>query len=344
MNVLFVLAGDRQRASVRYRVLNYIPFLSDDIEYSVVSAGSISNVYDKIAFGTNLIYKSISFDVIFIQKILLPRKFTHLLSMINKNIIYDFDDAIHRSPPWNSKKSSENTNLKALLSRSEYIVAGSTSLSEYAKKYNKSVVTIPTPVQKNSLNHNKYKGVKNKNEDTILIGWIGNPENVWYLKQRSNEIQTVLDTNQNAELHIITSIEPEKLPLYNRSDVVYWEWSEKKQPSYLSAIDIGIRPLTDDPWTRSKGGFTSVVQMMAYKIPMIVTPVGDLKDYINHKQSGYHATNGQDWINFLNFLVQSPEQRNQIGENARNRIGELNMWTEDSAAMFERILYKSYSE
>jgi glycosyltransferase involved in cell wall biosynthesis len=107
---------------------------------------------------------------------------------------------------------------------------------------------------------------------------------------------------------------------------------------YISDSEIAIRPLTDDEWTRGKGGFTSVVQAMALELPVVVTQVSYLDEIVEDGTSRFHATTGSDWESSPRRLITNPDKRLQMGRNARSRVDRLNFWTADRAAELSEIL------
>jgi len=114
-------------------------------------------------------------------------------------------------------------------------------------------------------------------------------------------------------------------------DVHYIEWSEDKELDYLNQFDAGIRPLTDDEWTRSKGGFTSVIQCMATRTPVIVSPVGALEKIVEHGESGYHAKESRNWIEYLDRIADDRGRQQRMGKKAFERLEQMKFWTDQRA-------------
>ena len=112
MKVLFLTAGPDITASSRTRVYKILPRLHRaGIETSVIPSVSrkdaekianviqkrpIEKIFGKI-FGVFSILKFLilakRFDILFIQKILLPQKLIDIIRALNNNIIFDFDAA-----------------------------------------------------------------------------------------------------------------------------------------------------------------------------------------------------------------------------------------------------------
>ena len=344
MNVLFVLAGDETRASTRYRVLNLLPALDDTcITYDCVCATKFEdslpgpNFIGYSVFMIELLFRARNYDVIFLQKVPLPPLYLDILKCVCNDIVYDFDDAIYTSPAWEDGASKWKPLVDQTLANSSLVITGSPVLSEYARKFCHNVVSQPT-----ALPADKYEdygeNVSNETSDTITLGWIGNPQNLHYLTSIEEPLRTVLEQFDQAELLIITAGDLPVTPLHDRLDVTYKEWSLDSELDLLAEVDIGLRPLFNDPWTRGKGGYTSVIQKMALGIPVVVTPVGMLSEIVEPGSVGYHANTDEEWVEALTTLIRDQKLREEMGSRAHERIDELNFWSEQRAEEFANVL------
>lgn len=345
MRVLIVVAGDETMASTRYRVLNAIPFIEDfGISCDILTASKIES---PLSLVYQILRKSPEYDVLYIQKYLfpplhwLPPVFHRLLSSISPPIVYDFDDALYTSQPWHDGTPIERRiQLQSMLRSASVVVTGNPSLSEYARSYAERIVCLPTALPKNE--YDEHMKTEIFNQDGITIGWIGNTENLWYLSQMEEPIGSVLSSNNVLKLQIITDTSgADSVPFQGRSgnQVIYREWSRSQELDLLAESDIVIRPLTNDEWTRGKGGYTSVVQAMALGIPVVVTPVSMLSELVTHGESGYHATADSEWQQYLTTLIQNEDKRHQMGQAARRAIDEIGLWTDKYADAVSNIIH-----
>lgn len=337
MNVLFITIGDQNKASTRFRVYNLIPHLEKmGVDCTTIEAPTGSFV-PKIPFALEVLNKAIHHDVVYIQKVLLPPWFIKLLNNFVNVTIFDFDDAIYTSPFEDTNGDSQK--LKFILMHVTSVIAGSPHLESYAKSYAENVYCLPTSIPKEE--HKKWKN-HSSNSGSIL-GWIGSPENLKYIDTISEQLEIILNSYPETELIIITSGDKPVDPLRDRSDVVYRQWSRDRELKLLSTVDIGIRPLIDDEWTRGKGGFTSVVQCMALQIPVVVSPVGMLKSMIKHGETGFFATSSKEWTKYISRLIEDTNLRDQIGERAYNSLSEQRFWTEQRAIDLYEVLKAEYN-
>jgi glycosyltransferase involved in cell wall biosynthesis len=283
-------------------------------------------------FAVLLLLRAPFYDIVFLHRLPLPHWYAYLLHKISDDLIYDFDDAQYTDPAWRDSTNGKQINLDRTLEIVSAVISGSPILANYASELNRNTFCIPTGIPKEQ--YQRYWGCK-RDSDTVVIGWIGHPDNLYYLKKIDVPIRVILNKYDNVHLNIITKVNSkEDIPLSDRlgDDVHYIEWSLETELDDLSNINIGIRPLIDDEWTRAKGGFTSVIQCMALEIPVIVTPVGMLTDIVHHNISGYHATTNDEWIQHMSELVEHSDLRDKTGKKSREQINQLNFWTEQRAA------------
>lgn len=340
-NVLFVTVGDEERASTRYRVLNYLPYLSPfDIIVSKKSDRKIINInkINEILYYPQLIKMASKFDIIYLQKVFIPNQVLKILNKRTK-VVFDFDDALYASKPWSQRRIwFRKRKLNKTLTGVSAVVTGGPYLTDYAEKFNENVFTIPTPIPKSEYDaarHQKH----NSSDNNVVIGWIGNPENLWYLKNVSDLLREVLEKHSNLNLHIVTANNNHQ-PLEDRKgkDVFYKEWSLDVELDLVAQFDIGIRPLTNDEWTKGKGGFTSVVQNLAMGVPVVASPVGMLQDIVEHGSNGYLANDRTEWVECLDKLIESPNLRSEFAQNAVQSIGENRLWTHQLAKELKKVL------
>lgn len=338
IDVFYLTAGDRNLASTRYRAIYLFPYLK---EYGIYP--SIREIQPIQRNGFRTLGNNLSFvghagyallnDIVTVQKSVLNNSKINILRKCNKRIVYDFDDAIYTQPPWKTDQdTTRKKKLDQMLKSVSYVIAGNPVLADYASRFCRTVYQAPTAIPKAS--YVQYREHGSPQNDKTTIGWIGNEENLWYLRQIEGTLSNLLTHNDSVELNIITADQRPLTPLSDRvgDDVSYVPWSEERELDYLNKIDIGIRPLTHDEWSRAKGGFTSVIQCMGLGKPVVVTPVGMLKDIVEHGSCGFHADSPDEWIEYLEYLIENPSRRQEMGNRAFERVGEKRFWTEQRAA------------
>ena len=345
MRILFFVLGDRSRASTRLRVLNIIPYFEENgVNCDVVSLKPFKNSL-RLVMSLGYLFAIIKLtivaprsDVVYIQKAPLPGIYIKFLEAFS-TVIYDFDDAIYADRPNKNGPNIWKPLLDSTLSAASGIVAGSPQLATYAEQFNDNVRSIPTGIPEQQYKTRRV--TTNPEGSQVVIGWIGNPENLAYIQEHKIPIKRVLDSYSQAQLLVITAGEIPSKPLSDRSDVEYRHWTLDTALDSLAEADIGIRPLSQDEWAESKGGYTSVVQMMALSLPVIVTPVGMLTEVVEHTVSGFHASSDSEWEEYISRLIENNHRRLEMGEQAVKRIEEYGFWTETKADEVYRFIQET---
>jgi hypothetical protein len=111
-----------------------------------------------------------------------------------------------------------------------------------------------------------------------------------------------------------------------RCDVLGSTWTQKEYPKFLSKTkwDIGIAPLVDSEFTRSKSHIKWMEYSM-YKIPTIASQVYPYFmnsfgiDTIKHEETGL-LVKPSEWFDALEDLILHKDKRKKLGENAFNYI------------------------
>ncbi len=80
-------------------------------------------------------------------------------------------------------------------------------------------------------------------------------------------------------------------------------------------------PLSDDDWTRGKGGF-KLLQYMAARLPTVASPVGVNREIVAEGETGFLAADSAGWERSLRTLLQHPVRARAMGEAGRRRVEE----------------------
>lgn len=260
------------------------------------------------------------YDYIFIQREaspIGPPVFEWLWArVLRRKIIYDFDDAL-----WIPSDSAANkiaTRLKAfwkigsICKWAYVIVGGNNYLSDFGKKHARGgrVITIPTVVD----TVNRYDRLKAQDAQPLTIGWTGSHSTLPYLDAIVPVISRLQEETDFTFL-VIADKRPD-LPLKR------WEfipWNRETEISDLLRLNIGVMPLTADPWSEGKCGF-KLIQYLSLGIPAVASPVGVNPEIVDHGRNGYIAGNGPDWESYLKQLLGDAGARDAMGRQGRTTI------------------------
>jgi glycosyltransferase involved in cell wall biosynthesis len=327
MRVVFLSPGP-EMPSTRYRITNMIPYLHEaGIKTETIHPPEGGNTLSKGAYVARLVRAAKGADIVYIQAFLRRPWLIRTLQRLCPVVIYDFDDALYTTPPWQESNKSRTKRFQGTLKAVTAAITGCPEQSRYAQQYCDTVFTLPPAVPRE-----RYEHATQRSERGLKIGWIGTPENIRYLADIEDPLSNLLASKEDIQLRIITASDLPVTPFSDRvgEDVEYLIWSQEAEVEMMKGSDIGIRPLRRDAWSESKG-YISVTQFMALGRPVVVTPVGMLTDIVDHGQSGFHATSDEEWVDFLSELAENPERRIKMGENSRKAVGENGLWEDQRA-------------
>lgn len=332
MNILFLTLGDITVASSRTRVYQYFPyFKKHNIGFKALiftkhnwsSVKKLSQKVDNLFYGMYVLLKllllSPFYDVVFIQKVLLPKAYLRLLSLLKKKIVFDFDDSIYltqQSAADNSGARIKNLIEKRLfrhtIMSSALIIVENNYTKKYAERYNSNIIIIITgPIDTDR--YTPAADVVSKGEPVgICIGWIGTPANTPYLKPLFPVFRRLYRQYPSVYFKTIGAA-PLDLPDINIRQAI---WTLETEVHEFHEFDIGIMPLPDDEWSRSKGGY-KLLQYMAIGIPSVASPVGINAGIIRNGENGFLSGDEDEWYERLSFLIANADKRRAMGAKAR---------------------------
>lgn len=233
-----------------------------------------------------------------------------------KKMIYDFDDAI-----WIPNTSSENALAAALKANwkvpcicryASIVTGGNDYLCRFARENTAGeVIKVPTVVDTvRRYNKEKEHGVQEK----ITVGWTGSHSTLKYL----DYLVPVLASMQK-RLPFTFLVIADKDPKLELPDFRFVPWNAATEIEDLLKIDIGLMPLTPDPWSEGKCGF-KLIQYLALGIPALASPVGVNPVIIEEGVNGFLCTNADDWEKRLEQLIGDAMLRSSMGHNGRAKM------------------------
>jgi glycosyltransferase involved in cell wall biosynthesis len=197
------------------------PFLSENAYRAFYQSGNLLSKIHSITLSyikrVALLFKLSSFDYVFIHREAMPFGPPLLEFMIakvlEKKIIYDFDDAI-----WLTDNTRESPFARVLRCRwkirficrwSYKISCGNTSLAEYASQFNPNVVVNPTTLDTENI-HKPVCSDKDP-EKKLTIGWTGSRSTLKYLNAIVPALQVFERQYPHIEYLIIADKNPQLL-------------------------------------------------------------------------------------------------------------------------------------
>jgi len=315
LSVLLIPLYDREWASSRYRLYNYIPMIENSgIRCKVISPPQRDFV-SRLVYLIDVIFKARKVDVVFIQKKIFRKAFVYLLHKFNSNIVFDFDDALFARPT--SVDTDEfdtyaiRQSLNYVLRKSKKVIVGNQFLKDYVVSVNPDVHIVPTPVHSPQM-----ISPTDRSPDKVVMGWIGNRENLIYLRELENVFRQLTSSLKDRFALKVICDEPLYLEGIN---IINKQWVLQKEFDELADIDIGIMPLKDDDWSKGKCAF-KLLQFMGMGIPVVASPIGMNNEVIKTGVNGYLAETEEEWVMQISRLIADSKLRIKFGSSGKKLI------------------------
>ncbi|MBT7902334.1 glycosyltransferase family 4 protein [Candidatus Woesearchaeota archaeon] len=179
----------------------------------------------------------------------------------------------------------------------------------------------------------KLIGIK---EDKFVIGYVGRIGREKDLDTLYRAFRKFNSEYANSKLVIVGGGVP--LKFENMQDIILIG-STSNVLKYYQAFDVYVLPSLTETTS------LTTMEAMSCELPVIVTPVGYLKEYIKHRENGLVFPQGNsDKLNlFLKKLIKDRQLRMQLGKNARKTIVENFTW-DKTVQKVEKTLKKFISK
>jgi glycosyltransferase involved in cell wall biosynthesis len=248
-----------------------------------------------------------STDIVFIQRPLVEFPVTVLEHAVTRGrrSVFDFDDAIFLG-------FGNERKIRAIIDRVDHVITGNRYLAEFANVPAKTTV-IPTIVDTDRF---VRQPTRDRSGKDVVIGWTGLRGNYPQLMTAAPALARVIERTGAQLLVISNGPPPRELAQIGAR---YVPWNAATEVEDLAAVDIGLMPLPDTPFTRGKCAF-KLIQYMSLGRPAVASPVGVNCEVVTDGVDGFLPTTLDAWEERLVQLVEDPAYRDRVGEVARARI------------------------
>lgn len=296
-------------ASTRIRMANLIEPLS----YHGVHA-ELHILPKSLRKRIKLFRKSSAFDIVVLQKKLLSPLVFFFLRQASKRLVYDFDDAVFfrdafgskvDAPEWFSK--SRWRRFRHTVREADLVLAGNKYLESYARKYHTNVTILPSSVTLSKLPIRSNFPENSK----PVVGWLGSRTTMKYILSIESILARVAAVHP-FELRIISDTPCSMATLTCH----HIPWSLEQQDLEIAHFDIGLMPLSDDPWTNGKCAY-KLLQYMAAEVPFVASAVGMNVEVANGNTTGFAVRSEWEFAEKLLKLLEDKALRRQMGKAGR---------------------------
>jgi glycosyltransferase involved in cell wall biosynthesis len=318
----------------RYRIEQWAPYLRHqgiDVHFEPFADPKLASLlYDRRRYTTKIWHMSRAFlrrvrtasrasefDVVYLHReaaLIGPAWLERLARWRNPRLVYDFDDAI-----WLRYVSPRNRHLsylkfpgktKTVCRLATAVTVGNDTLAAFARRYNPMVTVVPSTV---SLREYRPRP-QSRMHRMPTIGWTGSHSSAQYLRLVEGALRNLARRTRLRLL--VIGIDGYRL---EGVDVECRPWRAESEVQDLWPVDIGIMPLSDDPWAGGKCAMKAI-QYLGVGIPAVVSPVGANREVVQDGVCGFHATTEDEWVRALEQLLESAGLRARMGAEGRRRV------------------------
>jgi glycosyltransferase involved in cell wall biosynthesis len=325
LRVLCVLNGDADHASSRLRVLQHLDLLKE----RGIDADIFFAKRRRAADLADLARRARRSDAVLVQKKLFARWKLPLV-LGPAPLLFDLDDAVFAVSPDEVERfgeeraerraASRRRRLAAVLRRSRRVIAGNRFLADYAARFARDVVVLPTAVDLRTFPEDalrRAREARRLRRPAPRIGWVGSRPSLRYLRDLAEPLRRVFAESGGTFVQICSEFVD--LPGVPTTTIA---WSAAGEPAALLDLDIGVMPLDDGPFSQGKCGL-KILMYQAAGLPVICSPVGANRDLVRENETGYFARTPDEWVDRLRRLVADPLLAERMGERGRALVGEL---------------------
>jgi len=307
-----------------------VPARSMDDDKYYIDCAEIGVIYDYL----------LEYDTIVVQRLHTWGEYYVIekLKRLGKRVIYDIDDDIFNIPSSNPAThllgQDQQEAAKAIMELVDVI----TTPSEVIKKrfgFADKTVVIPNAIDL-ADGYPVLSGVDATDIHKVTspdkwrrILWQGSPTHAEDWFECAEAIDIIMENNEDVRC-VILGFLPPVLKSFIEDDMRPW-WDGRVEFAYFEDIatyihmckhlraDIGIAPLQSSLFNTAKSSL-KWMEYAAMCMPCVASNVTPYKEVIENGVDGFLASTSEEWIEILQTLLDSPDERLRVVRAARKKI------------------------
>jgi glycosyltransferase involved in cell wall biosynthesis len=313
--ILFILKSE-YTPSARIRFLDLFPFLERagigfEVEYLPKSGSNRRSLFKK---GSG-------FCGVVLQKRLPSLWDFKVLRKHARKLAFDFDDAVHlrnASPSENELEYVSSTRarrFRRIVGASDMVLVANNVLADAARAAAPAAEIAVIPSSVDVSPYPRPEDVAGTFSSPPVVGWVGTKVASTHLlhfvpalrKARAEE-DFVLRVVSNGDFDI-SGLNVENI-----------EWTLEGESRDIRGFDVGIMPLSDDPYSRGKSSY-KLLQYMAAGVPALASAVGMNVEVAGEDgRAAFLAASQEEFTLKLLELLRDSETRRRLAFNGRSEV------------------------
>jgi glycosyltransferase involved in cell wall biosynthesis len=196
----------------------------------------------------------------------------------------------------------------------DVVIAGNDTIAQWAAAHARHVEVIPTCIDPFDYDAKSRYDIVGRPR----LAWLGSPSTEWFLGLISRPLLD-LHRRTGAELVVVSRGDRSLGPLDEM--VTRVPWTPAVQRGIGEFADVGLMPLDDTLWSRSKCGY-KLLQYAAAGLPAVASPAGVNRSIAESLGFPLAAT-PEEWLAAIEqLLATSDDDRRIAGQTARKLVTE----------------------
>jgi glycosyltransferase involved in cell wall biosynthesis len=297
------------------------------------------------------------FDVIYFNYLNSPWGFAAMGAMarkLGKKMVMDLDDnlwEIRKDNPAHVayyKGSQALRDFTAICNEVDYVTVTNRYLKNVVVnntyKRHEKVAVFPNFVDLNLYKHRATF----KNDARIQLLHYGSTTHFEDLSNDSfiQGVDKVMREYPNVHIKFVGAFLPQLQELwgmrfavaYGDSDI--YKWINNHFPKYMDEADILIVPLEENSYTRCKSAIKWTEASSARKVGCW-QDIRQYQEVIKQGENGFLCKTADDWYNSIKYLIDHPDKRQQMGEQAFTDVSQdwtIQAHAGDYAEFFKKVV------
>jgi glycosyltransferase involved in cell wall biosynthesis len=178
------------------------------------------------------------------------------------------------------------------------------------KQYCPVVTTLPNCILETDW-EKKYPRIHHG----LTIGWVGSASHISDLKLLVEPLRILADKYPKVKFVFGGFCIPEIREILGDRMLEIDRVPISDYPGLVQQIDIGLAPLVDSEFNRSK----SNIKFLEYSMGGAAVVASPVEPYqcINHGMTGFWARNTEDWVRYVGRLIRDQELRKRMSREAK---------------------------
>lgn len=303
LRVAFV-TGDPGSASARARVHERLPGLA-----ARGIAAEVAALPPGRAARRRLFAGLTDHDAVVLHRRLLGPGDLAALRRAARALVFDVDDAVWERPG-RPRWRRGRRRLGRLLAAADLVAAGSERLAAALAAAGGRRVRVLRPAAPGPP-----AAPERPDGDPLTLVWTGSGPTRPYLEALAGPLAAAARGSCVPVRLVAAADAPPRLP---GLAVEFRPWSPEAEAEVLTAGDVGLYPLPDDPWSRGKCAY-KVLRYMAFGLATAASPHGAGAELLEPAGAGLLAETPAAWRVQLGRLLADPGLRRALGARARRR-------------------------